>query len=141
KAIAQAVGRHPLLMARVTNSQQGPCWVLNPRQEIAIDWQSNDAPYLPPRGGWLDLQRENGLRAWVREDPARTSVTFQFHHACCDGEGARAFISDFCLAYARLTTSGTPPEWPRIEYDRLRERAKFAAPVADGKTIATTTWR
>ena len=50
----------------------------------------------------------------------------QFHHACCDGLGAVAFIEDLLVAYAMaMKTSANGPSLCPIEFERLRGPARF----------------
>ena len=141
QSVAEAAVRHPLLLARMELGRKGWQWVLPANCSIPIDYQDAGTIYAPPRGPTFDLTRESGLRVWVREDEERTSVTFQLHHACCDGEGSRHFGFDLLTAYSRLTSDEPRPDWTRVEYQRLRERAIFQPATADNKPSTTTFWQ
>ena len=90
-----ALGRHPLLKAVVEQPARGrPRWV---RHDVrpAVRWPGDVAPISP-----LDLHGAAGVRAWVLEGPRTTDLWTQFHHTCCDGLGALAFLEDLLVAYA-----------------------------------------
>ncbi len=141
QAIVQAAARHPLLLAHAERKGRSWQWVLPSQGTIPFDSQDAREPYSPPRGLTIDLAREGGLRVWVREDAERTSLTFQLHHACADGEGSRHFGFDLLTAYSRLTSETPAPEWTRVEYQRLTERAKFQPATLESQPNSTTFWQ
>lgn len=139
-AIAQSVARHPLLQAYVEPAGRGLVWV-PARTRVPVDWLDPGAPFVSPRGHWIDIRQECGLRAWVQSDESRSSLGFQFHHACCDGRGAREWIGDFMTAYARGTGSSAYPPWRVLNYERLRQRAVFRPAVTNGQSVKTSVWQ
>jgi hypothetical protein len=123
-ALAETVSRHPLLRALVDRSGGGvPCWVPAAGQEPRLDWADTGVPMTCPGGERIDLTSEPGLRVWVRRGADGADLTMQFHHACCDGVGAMAFMGDLLAAYGARTASGDRRPAPRaIEVHRLSER-------------------
>lgn len=96
-----ALGRHPLLRATIRRQGRGATW-----HAPAEGWHSLE---VYPRGvdgepgmEWVDLTCASGLRGWLRETSLGWDMKLLFHHACCDGQGARMFIQDLVLAYAVL---------------------------------------
>lgn len=143
EAVAEAAARHPLLLARVEADRLHGRWVLPVKATVPVDFQDANIPYHPPRGAVIDLKKESGLRVWVREETERTSVSLQIHHACCDGEGSRHFVSDLMRGYALRKGEMINREPTRVDYQRLLERAKFhnSAPNADRETPRTSLWQ
>lgn len=128
-AVTEATARHPLLGACVRWSRGQGHWV--PAQEVQPDitWTS-DGESLAARP-WLNLRKRPGLRIVVRQEHDRASLWLEFHHACCDGEGARRFIADMLTAYARATMSSTEAiGWDTLQPQRLRQRGNFSGRVA-----------
>jgi len=78
---------------------------------------------------WVDLTAEPGLRGWLRQTDRGWDVRLQFHHACCDGQGARMFIQDLVMAYAVLRDccKHTTPFLP-IDVSHLDRRGQFTGP-------------
>ncbi len=101
-----ALARHPLLRATVVMEQGGPVWhapavgwrelaVTEAGSALSVDAPGGDVP-------GIDLEREAGLRGALRETAEGWSLALHFHHACCDGHGARMFLQDLVLAYVVL---------------------------------------
>lgn len=101
EAFRFAIGRHPLLRSTVQGSGCDAAWVAS-----TSDWPelrvfskaADDEPGLAA----IDLTASPGLRGWMRETSVGWDIKLLFHHACCDGQGARMFIQDMVLAYAVL---------------------------------------
>ena len=87
-AINEALTHHPLLCANVKkNSQKNPVWVPADALRPIVDWNVLGVPINSSNNDGIDLEREVGLRVWVRQGDGRAELTMQFHHACCDGIG------------------------------------------------------
>lgn len=129
-ALQVGLDRHPLLTCFVHRvAGAGLCWVPSRAHRPQLDWAEDNRPLTCPATEQIDLTREHGLRIWVRREPTQARVSFQFHHACCDGLGAVQFIGDLLAAYGQRTVSSgiEAPELKAILPDRLLERANFSA--------------
>jgi hypothetical protein len=121
-----AARRSPLLLSRLTVEEGVRVWKPGAFEEIFFSEATSDQPDLPPR---IDLTREPGLRmlysTWQDEGAGRSFIRMQYHHACCDGQGARRFIIDTLSAYHRLLSGDDTLKMDRLDYDRLLERGTF----------------
>jgi len=126
EALERGIDRHPLLRARIEGRRHGTArWVRSP-EGPCCDIAGADEPISFHSGADIDLQRENGVRAWVRDGNGEALICLQFHHACCDGVGAIRFIEDVLLGYDHLVGDrpGAPP-WPPLNPELLPRRADF----------------
>ncbi len=136
ESLREALGRNPLLRAVVDRTiARGPCWVSAGENPVEFDWDMEAAPLDCPGGEAIDLATQPGLRAWARQGArtqqgeSRTELTFQFHHACCDGIGAMCFIGDVLGAYGIRTARGDERPVPQpLDAQRLHERAALGRP-------------
>ncbi len=125
-----AVGRHPLLRSTIRVVRGVATW-----QAAATGWQEmavlSEALSDQPCMEWIDLTAEPGLRGWLGQTDTGWDVRLQFHHACCDGQGARMFIQDLVMAYAVLRNccAHTTPFLP-IDVSHLDRRGRFTGPGA-----------
>ncbi|MCA9187687.1 MAG: hypothetical protein R3E01_06505 [Pirellulaceae bacterium] len=134
QAVVAAQRRHPLLSATISSGPRSQ-WQLIPSLTTLVCWIDADTAIWPPAGTYVDLRKEHGLAVWATIRDGHTRVMFQFHHACCDGLGARTYLTDFLVAYARSAASATErPEWPRLDYEPLRRRGVFGSDSAAGET-------
>ncbi len=133
-ALAEALARHPLLRALVQRRKKNQlCWVSAKGLAPYVDWRSDDFPLVCPNGTEaIDLASEVGLRVWVRQQPNRVRITFQFHHACCDGVGAYRFIGDFLAIYGQQTAGegAARPSLEPVDPLRVRTRSRGVLDVA-----------
>ena len=123
-----ALARHPLLRATVVMGAGGPEWhapaggwrelvVVEAGDALPADAPGRDLPRI-------DLERESGLRGTLEETGEGWDVRLLFHHACCDGHGARMFLQDLVLAYVVLReASDDPAPFFRCDASLLDERA------------------
>ena len=99
-----ALGRHPLLRSTIQATSRHVQW-----HAPATGWSElnvvskGDKP--PLRAMAVDLEKSTGLHGWLSETAVGWDVKMLFHHACCDGQGARMFLQDLVLAYAVLRGS------------------------------------
>ena len=99
-----ALGRHPLLRSTIQATSRHVQW-----HAPATGWSElnvvskGDKP--PLRAMAVDLEKSTGLHGWLSETVVGWDVKMLFHHACCDGQGARMFLQDLVLAYAVLRGS------------------------------------
>ncbi len=111
-ALECACQRHPLFSALIGRAKQGKvCWIDAGDVVPQVDWGRYDDPIRFHQGEYIDLEREVGLRAWVRQSDGRARLVLQFHHACSDGTGAHRFIGDVLAGYGARTSDGA--EAPR----------------------------
>jgi hypothetical protein len=131
RAMAAAVEKHPLLSATV-----GPLegrrryWKWDVPTEPEISWPGEPTPTEQ-----LDISRRSGVRLRVEPTDDGVLLTFEFHHACCDGLGALAFIKDVLECYAAARNgaegqgeaTGGPAEEERhsVAVAQLATRGKF----------------
>ena len=103
-----------------------PEWIAANRADLSVHRMPQPAGNGLPHAEPIDLRKEPGLRLWLLEGERTTDIVAQFHHACCDGLGAVAFIEDLLVAYAMaMETSANGPSLCPIEFERLRGRARF----------------
>lgn len=123
-AAAEAFRRHPLLAARVEErSGLTPRFVAGDAPSVVtlVARGDDDLPPLPT----LDPAAGPLARLCVVERPAGTSDIFaQFHHVACDGLGALAFLSDFCMLLDAVLRGDTPDCSPP-EARGLRGRGRY----------------
>lgn len=124
-ALRATLRHHPLLRAIVK-----PGWVERwsfPEDcEPRISLQEGKTGGPPPPAADIDLFQESGLKTIVVQDDAKTEVTLQFHHACCDGSGMARFIEDLLINYARIRDSGPAYDHPAtVDVDRLSARGDY----------------
>ena len=124
QGVATALARHPLLVATVEAPQgkrRNWSWEQSMRPEIL--W-----PGDPPSEVPLDPSRQSGLRIKAELTADGALLTFEFHHACCDGLGALNFIHDVLTAYAaeeKGEVPGAPSQPLDTAVKRLATRGRF----------------
>lgn len=132
QAHSDAVARHPLLGCRVQKSFRGSQWV-PAESEPATQWDREqwlqDEPWKHP----IDLSAGAGLRIWGEQCDDYAVITYQFHHACCDGLGASQFLEDTAVSYARHFAVKTgqdkdPPQLRPLNTALLKTRGKRKSP-------------
>jgi hypothetical protein len=141
RAVDDAVARHPLLRARIEWTQRFPVWVLGDEVDTSIRWLSNEELLEGDAFHSLDLQRECGLRVLAAGDESRSSLWMHFHHACCDGQGARRFAVDVLTGYAREISKRDQPPWDRLDYSLLLRRHDFTGGSTGAGQATTTLWQ
>ena len=125
-----AIARHPLLRATIATHAGGLVWQAPATgwRELVVEDADADLPEDLPR---IDLQREPGLQGSLRETDEGWDLGLLFHHACCDGHGARMFLQDLVLAYTVLRgVSEDEDPFFRSECDLLLQRGTY--PGAEG---------
>ncbi|MEZ6127366.1 MAG: condensation domain-containing protein [Planctomycetaceae bacterium] len=122
-----SVARHPLLSARLRTQRNQPTWVPadNPP---ALIWNTASTSAGHPEFGDvvepIDLTQEPGLRVRVTEGDGYLLVWLDFHHASCDGMGARQLIADWFHLYDRMSCDETPT-LTALEPERLIVRGEL----------------
>jgi NRPS condensation-like uncharacterized protein len=135
QAFRFASGRHPLLRSTIRGEGRAAEWVTAARgwPELAIfDGTAAGEPSLQA----IDLNRSPGLRGWMRKTAVGWDVKLLFHHACCDGQGARMFIQDLVLAYALLRdVSKSPTPFFPLDVTELDRRGRYPAPLGRARQL------
>lgn len=127
-AVRDSLVRHPLLRSRVEVLQRIPHWVLPEAIPDTVQWLPLDGDLNGDTVHQIDLNRGAGLRVLASAGTTSSNVWFQFHHACCDGQGARQFVVDVLTGYARaILADGTGPSWFDLDYQSLKRRNEFAS--------------
>ena len=120
-----ALGRHPLLRATIVDDRHGAHWHAQASGWNELEVVPRESP--PESGlGWIDLAAGPGLRGRIHETATGSDVTLVFHHACCDGQGARMFIQDLALAYAVLRGVATEDAFMKLDAAQLDFRGIHA---------------
>ena len=129
-ALKDALQRHPLLVCKIgPGKAKRDCWLAPDGESPMLDVGSLGSPLDCPEGEWIDITKHVGLRMWLRSGSdeagrARSVLTCQFHHVCCDGIGAYRFLGDLLAYYgARIDGRLETLEIPPIDLGRLRGRA------------------
>jgi hypothetical protein len=129
-----ALGRHPLLAAKVTGGLGKETWTLDPEQEFSnakcqVANRSFESDVTRDGLERIDLQKQAGFRYWLTEGgyEGGEEITVEFHHACCDGLGAQQFMSDWLSIYHQLTEGYSPSSLvlSPCDLDALVDRGKF----------------
>lgn len=102
-ALLKALARQPLLTARLvgepSDKTSALSWELGVKASPYVDFGHDDeALRFPQDSPAIDLRKEQGLRAFVRQHPRHVVISLQFHHAAIDAIAAARFVEDV-LAY------------------------------------------
>ena len=141
-ALQEAVGCHPLLGAMVPRSSpNGRAWVLAENSDPWVDWDVLGTPLGRCHSERIDLSKELGLRVWVRQGGSSAEVTFQFHHACCDGIGSVRFVDTLLAAYGvRTAPAGSSPTPFRCDPTSLACRGRYLADPSTPEKQSRSFW-
>jgi hypothetical protein len=126
-AVQSSVARHPLLRAVIDSTKQKKRrWVAAGCQALSVQWATGPHEDRLPHAPGIDLRREPGLRLWATESRAGTDLTLQFHHSCCDGLGAFAYVKDLLVDYAVAVGAPLRRGQPQLlDEQHLRLRGSF----------------
>ncbi|MFH5803273.1 hypothetical protein [Alienimonas sp. DA493] len=136
--------RHPLLCRVIDDSGREPVWVPAPADAtVIVDRAPAGTPRTHPRGHWLDVRRELGLRIWVRdEEPDADGVplcrmSVAVHHCVADALGGITFLIDL-FAHLSAARGGAavpaPPSAERLlRRGQLYERAGLLPGLPPGR--------
>jgi hypothetical protein len=136
EAFRFALGRHPLLRSTIRSRGRAADWVARAtgwREMTVHTLEQDDAPGFHA----IDLTTSGGLHGWMQQTSCGWDINLLFHHACCDGQGARMFIQDMVLAYAFLRGESreTSPFFP-IDINHLNRRGLYPEAVGRAQTWA-----
>ena len=137
KAVNISARRNPLLVSRLAIEDGVRVWKPGEFKDISVRRITAEEPDFP---SGIDLTCEPGLRIMfsTSHDGGRGKSFFrmQYHHACCDGQGARRFALDAFSVYIN-EFPGEPMKLDRLDYDRLLSRGTFP----ERKEVRRTTAR
>ena len=135
-ALRNGAARHPLLSSVVYRRGSGRLtWRRVENPVPAMRWTAEAAGKTYPSATRLDILEEIGVRVHAAVGGQDTQLIFQFHHACCDGRGALAFIEDWLVEYARATGNSPEHGTPRIDGRESVERRGPRGPAL-GRPVA-----
>lgn len=137
-----AVARHPMLLV-VPDLRSNPKRWLIPQQPSFALFDPPGTYCVPPEEYKARIQNWkefDALCVWLDQDESRSEVVFDYHHACCDGMGARQFVRDWLLAYEQLVQSGTIDKsiFPRLDGEMLLHRNRFRVVEPEADVRPTT---
>ena len=136
EAFRFAQGRQPLLRATIRKRGRGAQWVAAASGWPELAVFAKDAEGEPGLEA-IDLTVSPGLHGWMRETDVGWDITLVFHHACCDGQGARMFIQDMVLAYAVLTgVSERADPFFMLDIEHLDRRGSYPPPVGRARSLS-----
>jgi len=122
QAYREVMQRHPLLRSRVVGAGSSARWQEDPAVSDLVLVQENelrDATDSP------SADQEAGVRTRVAIGDHRAIACCDIQHACCDGQGARQFISEWWMIYDHLLR-GKSPALTRLDPARLAARGDIA---------------
>ena len=138
EAFRFAIGRHPLLRSTISGEGAQASWMTEATGWPELEVVAKDAAGEPGLA-WIDLTTTPGLRGWMRETAVGWDIKLLFHHACCDGQGARMFIQDMVLAYALLRgVDSVRSPFFTIDIEQLARRGTYPSTVGRARTL---TWK
>ncbi|WP_437203723.1 hypothetical protein [Planctomicrobium sp. SH664] len=133
-AYDRALARQPLLLSRLVQSSERefawsplphpPPMIVHPPTEDLVSPALQEIPAI-------DLRETSGLRTQVWTSSGGVLVLLDFHHACCDGQGARQFLVDWFWTYDQLCQQEPlrdPPYDQRLLF-RRHQFQTFRAPI------------
>ncbi|TWU31995.1 condensation domain-containing protein [Novipirellula artificiosorum] len=124
-ALQATLQHHPLLRATLRSGWRER-WSFSGDMLPALRWREGETGGLLPQAEEIDLRREAGLKVYVVQDRSTVDVTFQFHHACCDGAGIDRFTDDLMVHYAGLREFGKSYKFvPTVDPNRLAVRGAY----------------
>ena len=140
-AVDAAVWRHPLLRARVSWNGRRPEWNLPQFESLSVHWLTESDHKLADQIRPIQLGQESGLYVFASDGDSHSRVWLHFHHACCDGLGARQFTVDVLTGYARACEiHPQSPAWGVLDYASLRRRHEFATKEPN-RSNTTSFWK
>lgn len=115
-ALRQTLADEPRLTALVRRSGfSGHVWQPVPLRSDIVEWVADARSVELATARRIDLRRDPGLRIVVDDRPSGARVHHVFHHACCDGTGALAFLGRLYAAYSRIICPEQPVQVAAID--------------------------
>ncbi len=120
-AFDTVVPRHRLLNSVISLTDNGPEWTAA-RKPPTLEWleaKATDGSLGMTTS--IDLRREPGMRTQVIDRKDSLLILLDFHHASCDGQGARQLVTDWFHLYDQLRCNRVP-RLIEFESDKLINR-------------------
>lgn len=142
QAVDKALQRNVLLNARLELSRGVPHWRLRSEVSVEVRECAFEAWECLPWSEGIDLRVESGMRVSFVRGGNKSLIWLQFHHACCDGHGARRFIVDLLTFYAQIMNEDTIPRLNELDQKLLASRGQIhIRPTEWSKESEPTTWQ
>lgn len=120
EVLAETLRYEPRLSALVTRRGfSGPCWLPSDRR-ATVEWLPRAQLPDSVAARRIDLRRETGLLVLAVPTDTGVRISHVFHHACCDGLGALAFLGRLYAGYSRKVRPGTNVESTPANVDAIR---------------------
>lgn len=133
KAVSLAVKIHPLFSALFQGDGKEKIsknfWIEAKGVTPFIDWNHMGSPLSFPKGPWIDLHQEVGIRFFIREGSNKTKLLIQVHHACADGMGTMLFIKDLFEIYTLIQANGSKKKWGANGLEKLENEISQSLPI------------
>ncbi|SFH84129.1 hypothetical protein [Planctomicrobium piriforme] len=130
QAFRLAVARQPLLTSRIVATPEGHHW--QSHDELPeLQWRTADSPGFDPVKlpiEWIDLTKSAGINARIWPIDGGLTILLDVNHVCCDGQGARQFISEWFGLYQQLVAGGDLRITP-TERTPLTDRGNYRLPT------------
>jgi hypothetical protein len=161
QSVEVAVRRHAMLLARPDHAIHPKFWILDEKPSFQFAWGRGSFE-LAPEGfekHWNKPEEFVALRVWGSNEVGQANLVLDFHHANCDGLGARMFLRDLMLAYDFFTEQALRGvrgetllikdelveeqeklEWPQLAPMELQNRDSFYRPQSETDSRPTTIW-
>jgi len=124
-----AIRRQPLLRSLAVAEPDGVYWKLTDNIPT-LQWETSElSPSqlsltpIPP----IDLTRQPGVLCRVYPSESGLVILLDVHHVCCDGQGARQFLSEWFGHYQNLVENRLPV-FSTLNYDQLKDRHRYRFP-------------
>lgn len=129
QAFQTAIARQPLLLSRIAGTGMQRVWKRIGTLPVLL-WQppgltADQISRLEVDP--IDIATSCGLRARIWEIEGGITILLDFHHACCDGQGARQFIGEWFGLYEQLLKH-EPLQLAPQEPERLKQRGYYRQP-------------
>lgn len=137
QAMLTVVTRHPLLTALIERGPNGRfVWRSTPWNPETCHVVSTP-PSATELDQPIDLFREPGFHAWGCSHGNGSSIWMKFHHACCDGLGARRVVLDLLTSYALAVDSAKVyRSLDDLDYSLFLKRGEYEIPpVPEGPPV------
>ncbi|MFO7904406.1 MAG: hypothetical protein R6U98_17210 [Pirellulaceae bacterium] len=105
-AFTDALGRHPLLTARLKRRGLKRQWVSTNDDLPRLQWRMPPAEPTICFGTPIDLAVAPAVAGEILVGEGTARLLLLFHHAACDGIGAMRFIGDLLAYYGRRAAAG-----------------------------------
>jgi hypothetical protein len=110
-AFDEVVRRHPIFWSKITDKGRlGLVWQPDPTRIPSLRVGTSNTVGECPLEGYIDLESQAGVQAFLDVGAATAELWVQFHHSCCDGMAAMELLSELIATYARQTAPSSVPQ-------------------------------